>query len=128
MIAKVFNRGFDYCELSPVHFVRDIRKGEVEVGAVVKCDSFTYERDDFFPEWIKELSEEEAFNVAEEVFCLTNNGHWSSRPDEVIEKPRRSTSPGDLIAFYDDFGPVFVARCENRGWVRQNGTAFFKGI
>jgi hypothetical protein len=41
-------------------------------------------------------------------------------------KPRRSTSVGDLIAFYDNRGPVFVARCEDIGWKRQPGTLFFR--
>ena len=126
LIAVVFHNDENRHQ---VGLVRDIRAGEVKPAAIVRCDSFDYQRasnvysfegsDALF------IDENGAFDSAEEVFEITNIGNWKNN-DEVLMEPRRSTSVGDLIAFYDNRGPVFVVRCEDTGWKRQPGTLFFR--
>ncbi len=130
LIAKIFHNDFN--ELGPLLMIREIRDGHIEAAGAVEVEAFGYERSSWGSLLAKDdsIDQAEAFAAAEKVYVATNDGGAYNHDPKVVvlEDPRRSTSVGDLIAFYEESEvrcPVYVARCEGRGWVRQRGEIFF---
>ena len=136
LIAKIFHNDFN--ELTPLVMLREVRDGHIKAAGAVEVEAFYFERTNWGSCLAKDdsIDQAEAFAAAEKVYVATNDGGAFNHDPKVVvlKDPRRSTSVGDLIAFYEESDlnvqsevlcPVFVARCDDRGWVQQRGEVFF---